>query len=532
MRHIFQVGLILLSLMMLALAGCSSSSSGSAASDPFATTSGATGSDTRLGTTIFGNVSTATGRTGITLSTDRATVDANNGQVVVTAKIISNGVASSGVPVTFSIVAPLGGPATVEAGLTTVTTDSNGTAITRIATGSSSSTSNVIVAASASIGGQRATATTTFQIVRGTGVIAFGATPAQSSRINPGLEAVRVFQQQIPLRLTDSNGNPRVGAAVTLSVYTNSGGSTVAITQPTVSTDASGVAIFNATVTMAAPTAGLTTMDSVIFQAATGDAAPVVGYAAEYYSLTSTVPGAATGVITFVTTANSSDPNGTLTVLSNTEKYNSPAAFITFRQLIPFKLTDANGNPRIGVPVTLEVYSQSGSADVTINFLKNGVIEPTARTVTSDSAGSGIFNITVTMPVPATPGFNFNDGIVYRAVTNDPIPLVAYGGFVVNSSREPAPEIPAKSIVISPDVAHFAATDTVGTVLQFTISGGKPPYLVTASNPARVSVVLQPNGVTAIATLLDASQWTGSVSFSVLDSQGSGTAVTPLISRD
>lgn len=758
MRHFYKVGLVLLPVIMLALSGCSSSSTGSGSSDPFAGNSTDTGAGSKVGT-IFGNVSTATGRAGITLTTDRATVDVNNGQVLVTAKIVSGGAALAGVPVSFSIVAPLNGPATIEAGLTTVTTDSNGTAVTRVSTGNTLSTTNVIVSASAVIGAQHATANTTFQIVRGTGIIAFGSIPVASANINPNFEAFQAFQQQIPIKLTDANGNPRVGAAVTLSVYTNSGTASVVFGQPTIVTDASGAAIFNATVSVASLAPGLTSVNSIIFKAATGDAVPVVAYAAGYYSLTSVAPNATlptitlttdravydsnsgvvtatakvfrdglavsgvpvtftslsgpvtagyatpvtdknglsvatftiasstaiteaiiqatttfdgnsyiaytqfqvngtdptalpiptvimtltpditkvdanngtvalnanliygadylaakpdgsqsfithgttipdlpvtftviagpatitgstlqtdkngnskailttgnslittdvivqattvfdgktyrayttiqlvrgTGVIAFVTTAIPSDPSGTLVTLSNTEKYNSSAPSILFRQLIPFKVTDSNGNPRVGVPVTLNIYSQSGSSDVVINFLKNGVIEPTAKTVTTDSAGSGIFNVTVTIPVPVTPGLRFTDGIVYQAVTNDTIPLTAYGGFVVSSYREPAPDVPIPDLMASPATGFFAATDVAGAALQFTISGGTRPYTVTASNPARVSVTLQPDGVTAIAILQDASQWTGTVSFSVLDAKGVGAKVTPLIHRN
>src|SRR6266567_3541269 len=69
------------------------------------------------------------------------------------------------------------------------------------------------------------------------------------------------------------------------------------------------------------------------------------------------------------------------------------AAAWIFEQLIPFKLTDANGNARVGVPVTLSVYSIDGDpAGVKIDFLVTPITEPNQQTVTTDSAGKGIFN--------------------------------------------------------------------------------------------------------------------------------------------
>lgn len=765
--------LLILVAAVLTLAGCGSSSSGGGTpSDPMAATAGGSG-----GTPIFGNIDPGTGTTGITLTTDRTTVDVNNGQVLVTAKLVNNGVAVGGVPVTFSIVAPTNGPATIDSGLTTVTTDSNGEARTLITTGSTLSTTNVIVSASAKIGTQVALANTTFQIVRGTGVITIGAIPVKSTNVDSSMVSTQVFQQQIPIKLTDANGNVRVGAPVTLSVYTKSGTSSITFTQPTISTDANGVAIFDAIVSMTAPAAGTTSVESVIYKATTADTNPIVAYAAGYYSVTSTatvasssepniilttdstsydvndgsvlatakivrsgvplsgvqvtfnvvapvngpatvesglgtvttdsngiavtrittgdvsaitnviikatatigtqtptatatfqlVPNLATqptitlttdkavydasngtvtatarinkygaavsgvtvsysvlsgpvsvtyatpvtdkngtsiatltvgsakaasnaiiqatatienkqyiayaqfqvngydptalpvptlnmiltsditqvdvnngtvmlnanllygsdylinrvdgtqafitagshvsdqpvtfnviagpatiagstpltdkngnakailttgntlittnvivevstlfdgktyrayttiqivrgsGVIKFITLKQPTDPDGTLVTLPYTVSFDSPATTVTFPQLIPFKVTDSNGNPRVGVPVTLDVYSQSGVSGIVINYLKNGVVEPSANTVTTDSAGTGIFNITVTAPVPVTPGFSYSEGVVYKAVTNDAIPITAYGGYLVTVTREKAP---------------------------------------------------------------------------------------------
>lgn len=281
----------------MALAGCSGSNGGdSTASDPLASAAGA-------GAPIFGTISSATGKSGISLTTDRSSVDVNNGQVLVTAKLIVNNVAVSGVPVTFSIKAPTNGPATIEAGLTTVTTDSNGIAVTRITTGNTLVTTNVIVQGTGTINDQTATATTTFQIVRGSGIIKIGTDgllDPLSSTVDPNLVSGERYLQQIIFKVTDSNSNPRVGVPVTLSLYSQTGASTVIIdylktpitepNQQTVTTDSSGLGIFNVSVTVAAPPPGLTNWDSIVYKAVTNDAIPIIAYVGGAYSVTSKLP--------------------------------------------------------------------------------------------------------------------------------------------------------------------------------------------------------------------------------------------------
>lgn len=392
MRCLKMIAVILVPLM-LSLTGCGSDSSGTtSANNPFTTSGGNTSSGS--GGTIFGNISTATGSTGITLTTDRATVDVNNGQVLATATLVNAGVAIAGAPVTFSIEAPTNGPATIEAGLTTVATDSNGVATTRITTGNSLTTTNVIVKASATIGGQTAFAYATFQIVRGTGVITFPGTPiSREKTVDPGIGSW-IFFEQIPFTVTDSNGNPRVGVPVTLSVYSHA----------------------------------------------------------------------------------------------------------------------SNALLQSGLP----------SSVVIIDYLLgNPLPELNQQTVTSDSAGKGVFNMSVEVLSPG-PGLNTVDSIVFKAATNDPIPLVSYAGLITNLI-EALPKL-----IITPQSANFATTDITGTTISFTVSGGVPPYQVTSSSPARVSVTLQPDGTTAIATLQDASLWEGSVSISATDQKNQIATATVL----
>ena len=387
MRTLLKMAFLLLPLYVLSLSGCGGNgpSGGSTTSDPFAstTTSGTGGAQ-------FSNITTAgAGTSGISLALDRTTVDANNGQVLATATLLSNGAGVPNSAVTFSIVAPTNGPATIDPLLATVNTDSNGKAVSRITTGSTNSTTNVIVRATGTINGQSAVAYASFQIVRGSGVIAIG-------------------------------------------------------------------------------TNGL--LDPMNIEI---------------------------------------DPN--------------LASGGRFEQLIVFKLTDSNGNPRVGVPVTLSKYSQqlpTNISDVVIDYLNTPITEPNQQTVTTDSAGMGVFNVSVTITAPS-PGLTIADSIVFKAVTNDAIPIVAYvGGTYSLKSKLP-------TLVITPSTATFSPA-TPGATQNFAISGGVAPYRVTSGNPTVVAVTptsLAAAG-TVTATLQAGAPVTGSTTISVTDSAGQTATAT------
>ncbi len=394
MRRYKIVEFVIWMVAICALAGCGGSS-GSSATDPFAKSSASTDPGTG---TIFGNISTATGKTGITLTADRTSVDVDNGQVLVTAKVVCNGLPVAGVPVTFNIVAPLNGPATIEAGRTTVTTDSNGVAITRITTGNTLSTTNVIVSATTTIGNKSTTANTTFQIVRGTGVIAVGDIPVKSFTIDPSVAAGVAFQQQIPVKLTDSNGYPRVGAPVTISVFTKSGTSSVAFSQPTVSTDSNGTAIFNATVTMTAPFPGLTTVDSIVFKLVTADANPVVAYAAGAYSVTSSTPTTTEPSMILTTDRTAYDVNdGSVMATAKIVKNGAPVsgASVTFSVVAP-----NNGPATIEAGLTTVTTDSNGMA---VTRITTGSVSSTTNVIVSASStvGSLTLNATATFQLVA-----------------------------------------------------------------------------------------------------------------------------------
>ncbi len=406
MRYIFKVALILLPIFMLSLTGCGSSSNGNTATDPFSSSSVGTSTGTGTGT----DTGTGTGTTqvtaqdpafSLTLGTDLIKptdltvlpqVDANIGTVLLTAKLlnISGGVfidpvtnqpIAAGAPVPNQAVSfdILAGPGTIS--FTTPVTDKNGVANAVFTTGNVTYTTNVIIETTTTVDGKNYRAYTSFQIVRGTGIISIGTNGAldpQSATIDPNIASGEVFGQQIH-----------------------------------------------------------------------------------------------------------------------------------------FKLTDSNGNPRVSVPVTLSLYSQSNNSTVVIDYLKSPITEPNQQTVTTDSSGTGIFNVSVTMAAPS-PGLTSVDSIVYKAVTNDTIPIVAYvGGTYTLTSKLP-------TLVITPSDASFgSATD-----ITFTITGGVPPYNVTSNNTGRVTVTRSGNIVTA--HLVDATAWTGSVTVTATDfaSQTASATVT------
>lgn len=216
-------------------------------------------------------------------------------------------------------------------------------------------------------------------------------------------------------------------------------------------------------------------------------------------------------------------PGGQSNMLTPWEKKDvDPAINVSVVQLLPFKVTDSNGNPRVKVPVTLSVYSitSQNPDDVTIDFLvpsfpEPAVTEPNQQTITTDSAGMAIFNTEVAIKSPPAGRFT-SLSVVFKAMTNDPIPVTAYvGGNYSLTSKLP-------TLAISPSSASFGtATD-----ITFTISGGVTPFTVTSNNTGRVTAMLAPDGKTVTAHLVDTAQWSGSVTISAIDSAGQTVSAT------
>ena len=452
MRRLQRFLTLLVMIFCLALAGCGGSSSGDTPRDVFNN-----GPDNGGGP-IFGIV----GDTGISLTATPATVD-NNGQVLVTARVVKNGAKVQGLPITFSVVAPVNGPAEIESGMTTVSTDTNGEAITRITTGNATSTTNVIVSATATVGTQPVKASTTFQIVRGTGIIAIGELPVKSATVDPNIQTSQVFQQQIPIKLTDATGFARVGTPVTLSLYNQTSSSSVLISQTTINTDSSGLAIFNATVTMTAPAPGLTAVDSVIYKATTSDAAPIVAYVAGYYSITSTTPSI-------------TDPTMILTTDSAAYDINDGSVLATAK-------IARNGAPVSGVSVTFSITEPTNGP---------ATIETGLTTVTTDSNGLAVTRI-------RTGNVTSTTNVIMRAtatIGGNPLNATATFQIVPPPTVEPI-------IILSTDRSTYDVTS--GTVVAtakvvkngVAVSGAPVTFSITAptNGPATIEA-----GMTTVST--------------------------------
>ena len=389
----------LLPVLVLYLSGCGGS--GSSTSDPLGTGTPASSNqadqtDPTMPATAQDPVYSLEVSTDLKASTDLSSlpqIDSDNGTVLLTAKLlnVAGGVfldpltnqrteAGSPVPnqaVNFKVLA---GPGAIS--YVTPLTDKNGEAKAVLATGTVQSTTNVIVDASVTVDGKNYHGYTSFQVVRGTGVIMF----TDLAGLKPG-------EQSSMLPPQTKNVDPTVTPAV------------------------------------------------------------------------------------------------------------------SFLQLVPFKLTDANGNPRAGVPVTLTVHNSTGNiSQVVLNPVAAG---PASQTVTTDAAGMGIFNLSVTMVSPELNSFTAGS-VVFKAVTNDPNPIAGYVGGSYSLTSSPRP------LTISPATAQFESS----TERIFTVGGGAKPFTVTSSAPDRVTVALGSDGATITAGLADDSEWTGTVNITVTDSAG------------
>lgn len=133
-------------------------------------------------------------------------------------------------------------------------------------------------------------------------------------------------------------------------------------------------------------------------------------------------------IIKFITTKNTTDPDGTLNTLSTTVVLQATPSSRTILQLAPFQVLDSNGFPVSRVPVTVSIYSEIGDCPVFIDSP-----ETTSKTVTTDDTGTGIFNAGVTVDMPPI-GSENSCSIIYKAEAkdqNDPTKTIySYGGFI------------------------------------------------------------------------------------------------------
>lgn len=200
MRQLCRLGWILVPVIM-ALTGCSSNSSGTSASDPFA--SGTPGGS------VQGNGSAS--NYSLTLLPSKTTALTNE-QSIVTATL--KDASSNPIPnqtVYFSISA---GPAT--AVTTSVRTDSNGVALAFIRTGTTDVTTNVIVQGSASVDNSSVVGYGSFQVSPGNANLI----STKLSLSLPSFTARPSEELLVTATAKDSSGNPLANQVVRFSVAT------------------------------------------------------------------------------------------------------------------------------------------------------------------------------------------------------------------------------------------------------------------------------------------------------------------------
>jgi hypothetical protein len=192
--------------------------------------------------------------------------------------------------VTFSVVA---GPGTVIDA--TVPTDSGGKAVSRLRTGSVSSSSSIIVKASSTVYGVTVNAYSTINLVRQNSyVINFLTSKAStdpdgnlnvlSATISARASGPWTFKQLVPFQVLDNNGVPLPGVDVTIEVFNYGRDEDTVIelvppwplaprvfppdqTRVTMRTDDHGTGIFTVNVTLEAPGPGLSNAESITYGA-------------------------------------------------------------------------------------------------------------------------------------------------------------------------------------------------------------------------------------------------------------------------
>jgi hypothetical protein len=298
MRYLKMVVFALLPVVMLALVGCGGS--GSTTQDPF-------GSKTPVNppsNPVYPNISTATGKLTLSLTTDVPSIDVDNGQVLAIAQVKAGDAPVAGITVSFS--ATPNTLVTIESA--TAVTDSTGTAVTRITSGHVDSTTNVLLKAEIKVGTATVVTNANLQLVRGGGVIMFtdkaGQNPTGQTNLYPLTTKTApeggpyYYYTLIPFKVTDSNGNPRVGVPVTLSVYSittkDANDATVdflvgQVTEPnqaTVTTDSAGQGVFNTRVFMTDYLfAKQHVVVDLVYKAVTNGSPPVTAYLGVPYEL-------------------------------------------------------------------------------------------------------------------------------------------------------------------------------------------------------------------------------------------------------
>lgn len=290
MRCLKMFAPVLVSLMLLSTGGCGSDSSGTTSTNsPFSSGSGSSGDSTSPTPTPTGSGTVLSYNLvmSVTPTSGIGTTVGPNSTVIATATMTdSSGNPVANQPIKFEAVE---GPVTIDPAI--VTTDSSGKAINFLRAGASTSSAvDVIIKASTSANSQFVTAIGIFKIMRSeSNIIKFTTTKSPTDPdgtlntltatvINrPTTDPPRTILQLTPFQVFDNNGVPRSRVPVKISIYSEIGGCPVFIDSPefpvekTVTTDDTGLGIFNAGVTINVPPAGSEDACSIIYKAETAD---------------------------------------------------------------------------------------------------------------------------------------------------------------------------------------------------------------------------------------------------------------------
>ena len=282
----------LLLLLVLALVGCSGSGTDaiSAAKDPFSSEPTVGTNSSTQNTTGVISTDGAVLSYNMTLSTTDATGESTavgpNSTVIATATLKD----TEGKAVANQLITFASDPASPQPIDTkTATTDSNGKALVFLRAPDITSSTDVILVASALVKTQPVSAISIFKILRGSGnIINFITTKTPTDPDgtmntvavvvegqDPQVTPEKILLQLVPFEILDLNNNPRSRIPVTISVYSSIGCPDVFIDSPasenprikTVTTDDSGRGIFNVGVPLDMPPIGGKNACSVIYKA-------------------------------------------------------------------------------------------------------------------------------------------------------------------------------------------------------------------------------------------------------------------------
>ena len=294
MRYSRMVVFVLLSVVLLALAGCSGGSTGSTvASDPF----GSLGSNTQ-GTnstptpTGSGTVLSYTLSLSTTSPSGTLTVGPSSTVIATASLKDNNGNVIANQPIKFEeVLPPPDTAAAVSIPTPVVETSSEGTAIDFLRANITETNKDVIIKASTTVNGQLVSSVSTFKIVRNAGNFINFITTKSPTDPDGNLNTLKVevenqpaglpreILQLVTFEVLDRNGVPRTLVPVKLSIYSVVGctansvftDSPEAPFERTVTTDNTGLGVFNSSVTLLTPPVGDENSCSVIYKATTAD---------------------------------------------------------------------------------------------------------------------------------------------------------------------------------------------------------------------------------------------------------------------